>query len=128
MKIIKRDQIYEIASAALRCGRYASVLKKRKKLDARDIGWHEGKLYAYSWILDQMGKCEMIDLTKIYEPVEWLQEYRQNSVVLFPNLKWGVMILMKKKFFAEVLEYMIPKHGTKTTEAIEKLCRVYPKK
>lgn len=122
MKILAQNKVYEVASAALRCGRYANVLRKKKNLDKYEIGYHDGKLYAYTWILLQLGLCEFLEKDKVFQIKNFLKTYRKGRIILYPKLKWGFMILIKEKFFEDVLEYMLPVHGIETTNAIRKLC------
>ena len=124
MTCIKQEKIMEIGSAALRCGRYAMTIKDKRSPGKRVLGYHEGKLYAYSWVLLQLGLAELLDHRHVYQLGTFLKTYRKGKVILYPGLKWKFLILIDRKTFEDILAHMLPVHGIETTDGVRKLCKV----
>lgn len=117
MKFISNSKLYQIASAGLRCGRYALVLKNRKKKDEYQIGFHEGKMYAYLWTLKQFGLVEFL------KKDQFLKDYRKGKINLFPKLNWMYFLLMDSKFYEKTLKFLEPEHTIETVKGINAVCK-----
>lgn len=108
-KVIYSDFILATAGAALRCGRYLYTLKRRKKKDLLDIGYHMGKLYAYHWVCQNYNLGHFIYTT---DPKykEFLKTHK-GWMALFPTLHKHWLMVMPKDFFDAVIKFELKIRG-----------------
>lgn len=97
------DFILATAGAALRCGRYLYTLKRRKKKDLFDIGYHMGKLYGYHWVCCCFRLGAFI-YTNDPKYDDFLKDHR-GWWALFPTLNKHWLMVMPYDFFNEVLKF-----------------------
>ncbi len=121
MKIIYDNDLMEIASAGLRCGRWFIKHFKDKKPGSNYLkGYHAGKAYAYLWMLTKVGLVEF--MSPDVQKMAGFKRYKGNRVHIFPKCFTAVTVLMDRKFFEKVLTSKQNQQGPRIVKEIRKLC------
>lgn len=120
MKLILKKQLLEIGSGALRCGRWWAKHATDKKKSGFDKGWHGGKMYAYLYVLAQVGLVQSFDDKKIFDYENYLKNYRKGYIRCFPSIE--SRFIMKKNFFEEILKSAQPHQGKGVIRDIRRMC------
>lgn len=120
MKIIYDKELLKIGSAGLRCGRWALKHGKEKTKQAIfDRAYHTGKMYAYLYTLSLLGYTEVFNPKRILDIKEFLKRTRKGWRVCWYNEI--CVILMKGKFFDDILNSKQPHQGKNITKEMRKM-------
>lgn len=119
MKIFLQEDLVEIGSAALRCGRWVLKHRDSKNKKIADIrNYYLGKWYAYLYTLKIAGITEFYTEDELKRNKGFLSKYRKGWMVCLWS--WPAVI-MRKKFFNQVLDSKQPHQGPTITKEIRKM-------